>query len=69
METIQLRLFKLGARVQEGKDRIKISLPALCPVALVLRRSLTLLACVRPTRQALWAPLRAPMAPVPSACC
>jgi hypothetical protein len=53
METIQLRLCKLGARVQEGKDRIKISLPALCPVALVLRRSLTLLACVRPTRQAL----------------
>jgi Transposase DDE domain group 1 len=53
METIQLRLFKLGARVQEGKDRIKISLPSSCPVALVLRRSLTLLACVRPTQQAL----------------
>src|SRR5512132_859453 len=47
METIQLRLFKLGARVQEFTDRIKISLPSSCPVAPVLRRSLTLLACVR----------------------
>jgi hypothetical protein len=47
METIQLRLLKLGARVQEFADRIKISLPSLCPVAPVLRRSLTLLACVR----------------------
>jgi len=47
METIQLRLLKLGARVQEFTDRIKISLPSSCPVAPVLRRSLTLLACVR----------------------
>jgi hypothetical protein len=47
METIQLRLLKLGARVQECTDRIKISLPSSCPVAPVLRRSLTLLACVR----------------------
>jgi hypothetical protein len=47
METIQLRLLKLGARVQEYTDRIKISLPSSCPVAPVLRRSLTLLACVR----------------------
>lgn len=47
METIQLRLLKLGARVHEGKDRITISLPSSCPVAPVLRRSLTLLACVR----------------------
>lgn len=47
METIQLRLFKLGARVQEFTDRIKGSLPSSCPVAPVLRRSLTLLACVR----------------------
>jgi hypothetical protein len=46
METIQLRLLKLGARVQECKDRITISLPSSCPVAPVLRRSLTLLACV-----------------------
>src|SRR6267143_6563383 len=49
METIQLRFLKLGARVQECKDRIKISLPSSCPVAPVLRRSLTLLACVRLT--------------------
>ena len=47
METIQLRLLKLGARVQELTDRITISLPSSCPVAPVLRRSLTLLACVR----------------------
>jgi len=47
METIQLRLLKLGARVQEFQDRITISLPSSCPVAPVLRRSLTLLACVR----------------------
>ena len=31
----------------ELRDRIKISLPSSCPVAPVLRRSLTLLACVR----------------------
>ena len=49
METIQLRLFKLGARVHECTDRIKISLPSSCPVAPVLRRSLTVLACVRLT--------------------
>jgi Transposase DDE domain group 1 len=47
METIQLRLLKLGARVQELTDRIKISLPSSCPVAPLVRRSLTLLACVR----------------------
>jgi hypothetical protein len=49
METIQLRLLKLGARVQECADRITISLPSSCPVAPVLRYSLTLLACVRAT--------------------
>ena len=49
METIQLRLLKLGARGQECTDRIKISLPSSCPVAPVWRRSLTLLACVRLT--------------------
>ena len=53
METIQLRLLKLGTRVQEFTDRIKISLPSSCPVAPVVRRSLTLLACVRLTWQAL----------------
>jgi hypothetical protein len=49
METIQLRILKLGARVQEFTHRIKISLPSSCPVALVVRQSLTLLACVRLT--------------------
>jgi hypothetical protein len=49
METIQVRLLKLGARVQEFTDRITISLPSSCPVVPVLRRSLTLLACVRLT--------------------
>jgi len=53
METSQLRLLKLGARVQECKDRIKMSLPSSCPVAPVLRRSLTLLACVRLIEQTL----------------
>jgi hypothetical protein len=53
METIQLRLLKMGARVQECKERIKISLPSSCPVAPVLRRSLTLLACMRLSVQAL----------------
>jgi len=47
METIQLRLFKLGARVHEFTDRIKISLPSSCPVAPIMRRSLTILAGVR----------------------
>ena len=51
METIQLRLLKLGARVQEFQERIQISLPSACPVASLLRRSLTLLACVRVTEQ------------------
>jgi hypothetical protein len=53
MATIQLRLLKLGARVQECKDRIKISLPSSCPAAPVLRCSLMLLTCVRLTSQAL----------------
>src|SRR5207247_86479 len=39
---VTTRLVKLGARVQELTDRIKISLPSSCPVAPVLRRSLTL---------------------------
>jgi hypothetical protein len=42
METIQLRVLTLGARVQELTDRIKISLPSSCPVAPLVRRSLTL---------------------------
>jgi DDE family transposase len=55
METIQWRLRKLDARVQALTTRITISLPSSCPVAPVLRRSLTLLACVRLTEQARWA--------------
>jgi hypothetical protein len=47
METIPLRGRKLGARVQELTDRLTLSFPSSCPVAPVLRRSLTLLACVR----------------------
>jgi hypothetical protein len=53
METIQLRLLKLGARVQEFKDCITIALPSSCPVAPVLKRCITLLGWVRLTSQAL----------------
>src|SRR5712692_8457050 len=53
MATIQLRLLKLGARVQECKERIKISLPSSCPVASVLKRCVMLLGGVRLTPQAL----------------
>jgi hypothetical protein len=53
METIQLRLLTRGARVQECEDRITISFPSSCPVAPILRRSLTLLACVRLTAEIL----------------
>ena len=53
METLQLRVLTLGARVQECTDRIQISLPSACPVAPVLRRSVTLLVCVRLIEQAL----------------
>jgi hypothetical protein len=42
METIQVRLLTLGARVQEFTERIKISLPSSGPVAPVLRRCVTL---------------------------
>ncbi len=42
METLQLHGRKLGARVQEWTDRITISLPSSCPVAPLVRRSLTL---------------------------
>src|SRR3989454_6561934 len=53
MATIQLRLLKLGARVQEVQERIQISLPSSCPVAPVLRRCVTLLGWGRLTSQAL----------------
>ena len=53
MATLQLRFLKLGARVQECKERIKISLSSSCPVASVLRRCVRLLGDVRRTPQAL----------------
>ena len=68
METIQRRLLKSGSPRAERTDRIKISLPSSCPVAPVLRRSLTLLACVSSSRPS-EAPLRASRAQVPRACC
>jgi hypothetical protein len=49
IQTIQLRLLKLGARVKELKGCIKVSVASSCPVAPVVRRSLALLACVRLT--------------------
>jgi Transposase DDE domain group 1 len=52
-ETIQLRWLKLGARVQECEERSTLSFPSSCPVAPTLRRSLTLLACVRLTAASL----------------
>ena len=48
-----MRLLKRVARVQAWKDRITLSLPSSCPVAPVLRHSLTLLAWVRLASQAL----------------
>jgi hypothetical protein len=55
METIQLRLCKLGARVQECTERIKMALPTSGPVAPVVRRGVTLLAWVRRSEQVLCA--------------
>jgi hypothetical protein len=46
-ETMQLHVLKRGARVQELTDRITIAFPSSCPVAPLVRRRLTLLACVR----------------------
>ena len=40
--TLQLRLRKLGARVQECEDWLKMSFPSSCPVASVVQRSLLL---------------------------
>jgi len=53
METIPLRLLKLGARVQECEERSTISFPSSCPVAPVLRHRLNLLAGGRSTSQVL----------------
>ena len=48
IETLRLKLVKLGARVWELKTRIKVALPRSCPVAPVLRQSFHLLALLRP---------------------
>jgi len=48
MQTIQLRLFKIGARVKELRTRINIELPFACPVQDIIRkahRELQLLHC------------------------
>ena len=47
LETIQLRVLTWGARGQELPERIKLSCPASCPVAPLVRRRLPLFACVR----------------------
>jgi DDE family transposase len=53
MATIQGRFRNLGARVQEGEERITMAFPAACPVAPVVRHSWDVLACVRATSQVL----------------
>ena len=48
MQTIQLKLFKIGARVKELHTRITIELPSACPVQDIIRRAhreLQLLRC------------------------
>jgi hypothetical protein len=52
METSQFRVLKRGARVQEGKDGLTMSLPSACPVAPGWRRSLPLLTEGRPPSRA-----------------
>ena len=47
MQTIQLKLFKIGARVRELKTRIKIELPSSCPVQDVLRSAFSELHLMR----------------------
>lgn len=48
IETLRLKLIKLGARVRELKTRIKIELPSSCPVEPAIRRSLQITARLRP---------------------
>jgi hypothetical protein len=52
LATLQLRLRKLGARVQACKERSTMSLPSSCPVASVWRRCVMWLGAVRRTPQA-----------------
>jgi len=48
IETLRLKLIKVGARVRELKTRIKIELPTACPLQQTIRRSFLLLAQLRP---------------------
>lgn len=48
IETLRLKLIKVGARVRELKTRIKIDLPTACPFQQSIRQSLLLLALLRP---------------------
>jgi hypothetical protein len=52
MDTLQVRGLTLGARVPAGHDRLTLAFPSSCPVAPVVRHSVTLLAWVRVTLQA-----------------
>ncbi|MCH8246802.1 MAG: IS1380 family transposase [Bacteroidetes bacterium] len=48
IETLRVKLIKVGARVRELKTRIKIELPTACPLKGMIRRSFLLLAQLRP---------------------
>lgn len=48
IETLRMKLLKVGARVRELKTRIKIELPSSCPLQPTLRRSLLITARLRP---------------------
>ena len=48
IETLRLKLIKVGARVRELKTKIKIELPTACPLQGTIRRSYLLLALLRP---------------------
>ncbi len=48
IETLRLKLIKVGARVRELKTRIKIELPTACPFQEIIRNSFLLLARLRP---------------------
>ena len=48
IETLRLKLIKVGARVRELKTRIKIELPTACPLQGTIRQSFLLLARLRP---------------------
>ena len=49
METLRLKLIKIGARVEELKTRIKVILPSSCPMEPILRQSFEMLGRLRPT--------------------